>query len=442
MAHDSNNNRIFIGATGVEIADIQAVLNLQNNDIGALITQGASLGRINKWAKCKPIRYYNYNASTQVKTPYPGLLTGDMWKGVPIDQTNYGMYYGIIIRVPSVSGSLNTWPTLHTATFEYCPPRGLSQSEMFRIRDFEGYRQNAQANPSASFGSDGEAVGFVNHADGITGIVVRYYDPEQGNPDGVDLTSILLGSSDAPLSVLQNTYPCILIGKGNTHYVTALGYEDAPNHAPRPLYYNNAFLGGSWVVDTNKTVYDPHPFVPWTSPESGFSATLILLRSAKSGGIYLDAAGSMNLAEHWFDCSSGSSLTAAYKPVPLPDAVGIDLSLVAYAYEYKVTPLSVVSADANSVTVSFEIKYTGNAQNPSGTAVISAHVGQGGSYGGTYKDVQLQLAGSATYTRNIIFLATDFDMPMFMPNTTYSIEIDTTASPGEAGHGEFTFTAN
>lgn len=438
----NNGNRIYIGTTGVEIADIQTVLGLSNNDIGALITQGASQGIINKWAKFKPIRYYIYDPSTQTKTPYPGLLTGDMWKGVQIDHTNYGMYYGIIVRVPSVDQQLNTWPILHGATFEYCPPRGLVQSEFFRVRDFEGYCQNATPNPFASFGSDGEAVGFVNHAGGIAGIAVRYYDPVNGNPDGVDLTDILLGPSDSSLAVLADTYPCIIIGKGNTHYVTALGYEDDPNHAPRPLYYNNAFLGGTWVVDTNKTVYDTHPFVPWTSPESGLSATIALLRSAKSGGIYLDSAGTQDLSQHWFDCSSGSSITALYKPVPLPGAVGIDLSLVTYQNAFKVTPTGVVSADANTVSVNFEITYAGSETMPLGSAVVSAHVGHNGAYGGTWKDVTMLLRGSATTTKNIIFNATDFDMQMFMPNTTYSIEINTSASPGEPGYGEFPFTVN
>ena len=81
MAHDING-RIYIGTTGVEIADVQAVLGLPNSDIGALIPQGALYGVINKWAKCKPVRYYTY-ANSQ-KVPYPGLLTGDMWKGAVI----------------------------------------------------------------------------------------------------------------------------------------------------------------------------------------------------------------------------------------------------------------------------------------------------------------------------------------------------------------------
>lgn len=434
MAHD-NNGRIYIGTTGVEIADVQAVLGLNNNDIGALITQGASQGLINKWSKCKPVRYYTYDTINQQKVPYPGLLTGDMWKGAVIEQ-NEGVYYGIEVRVPGVDQQMSTWPLLHNTTFNYRAPRGLSQSEFFRLRDFEEYRTSAIPNPFASFGNEGSATGFYNNANGITGIAVRYYETNQW---GVDLSGILMGPSDDRQAILSRTYPCIIIGKNNTHYITALGYEDDTNHAPRPLYYNNAYVGGTWVADTSKPVYDigGHTTTPpWTSAETGLSATIVLLRSAKSGGIFLDAMGSQDLSVNWFECTSG--ITTTYTPVPMPGACGVEMSLVAYENAYKVTPTGVVSADRSTVSVSFEITYSGTASSPMGSAVISASVGQGG----TGKEVLILLRGTSPLGRIITFNATDFDMPMFMPNTTYSIDISTSASPGETAYGQFQFTVS
>lgn len=340
MAHD-NNGRIYIGTTGVEIADVQAVLGLPNTDIGALITQGASLNKINKWAKCKPVRYYTYDTVNQRKVPYPGLLTGDMWKGAVLEQTNYNRYYGIQVRVQGVSASMNTWPLLHNTSFEYFPPRGLSESEFFRLRDFEEYRQDAVSNPFASFGSGGSATGFYNFANGITGITVRYYDPnppagQQGNKYGVDLTGVLMDPNESTTGALEETYPCILVGKGNTHYITALGYEDDPNHAPRPVYYNNAFVGGTWVADTSKTVFDKtgHGLpAPWTSEQSGLTATIVLLRSAYTGPekkITLDALGTQDLAVNWFECIIDADITPPKAPVPMPGGCGVELALVQY----------------------------------------------------------------------------------------------------------------
>lgn len=437
MAHD-NNGRIYIGTTGVEIADVQAVLGLTENDIGGLITQGASQGRINKWAKCKPIRYYTYDTINQRKVPYPGLLTGDMWKGAVLEQTDNGIFYGIKVRMPGIDQQMNTWPLLHGTTFDYCPPRGLSESEFFRLRDFEEYRTSAVPNPFASFGNEGSATGFYNNANGITGIAVRYYETNQW---GVDLSGVLMGPSDDRQAVLSRTYPCIIIGKDNTHYITALGYEDDQNHAPRPLYYNNAYLGGTWVADTSKHVFSisgHETTAPWTSPQTGLSATIVLLRSAKSGGIYLDAMGSQDLAQNWFECTT--DITTNYTPVPMPGACGVEMSLVAYENAFKVMPISVVSCDTATVTVSFQKTYAGTASSPMGSAVISAHVGHNGVYGGDWKDVTMFLRGSETTTSNVTFNATDFDMQMFMPHETYSIEINTTASPGETGYGELTFT--
>ena len=67
MAHDSEG-RIFIGNTGVEIADIKQVLGTSDNDIGLLCSDKTwdrtqtpwvlvDANLINKWAKYKPVRY-------------------------------------------------------------------------------------------------------------------------------------------------------------------------------------------------------------------------------------------------------------------------------------------------------------------------------------------------------------------------------------------------
>lgn len=61
MAHDANS--IFIGATGIEIADIQAMFGLSDNDIGALIRRA----NINKWSFHKPIRFNSWAPPTDAQ---------------------------------------------------------------------------------------------------------------------------------------------------------------------------------------------------------------------------------------------------------------------------------------------------------------------------------------------------------------------------------------
>lgn len=440
MANDGN--RIYIGATGVEIADVQAVLNLSNKDIGALIAQGALLGRINKWARYKPVRYYTYVNSQKV--PYPGLLSGDMWKGSNIEQ-NEGAYYGIEVRVAGnqqVTQQMNTWPLLHNTTFNYRAPRGLSESEFFRLRDFEGYYQGAEPNPFASFGSEGGATGYFNYENGISGISVRYYDPNPpqglgGNPYGVDLTGVLMDPNESTTDVLEDTYPCIIVGKNNTHYITALGYEDDPNHAPRPVYYNNAYVGGTWVADTSKTVFDKtgHGLpAPWTSAQEGLTATIVLLRSAKSGGIYLDALGTQDLSENWFECILDVDITPPKAPVPMPGAVGVSLDLIAFENGFYVKPLAVTAFDTTSVTISFEVRYSGALAHPRGYATLQAEakLEQSQQYGGDWsvKDNQ-PIFGPNTNTITATFLASEMGMEVgFVRHETYDIHVVAYASPG------------
>ena len=439
MAHD-NNGRIYIdtNTTGVEIADVQAVLDLTNTDIGALITQGASQSRINKWAKCKPVRYYTFDTVNQQKVPYFGLLTGDMWKGAVIEQ-NQGAYYGIEVHIAGdqqVTQEMNTWPLLHDTTFVYRVPRGLSESEIFRLRDFEEYRQKARPNPDSSFTNEDSATGYVNNPLGISGITVRYYDPnppqgQTGNEWGVDLTGVLIDPSYSTTSALQNTYPCIIVGKGNTHYITALGYEDDPAHFPRPVYYHGAYVGGTWIADTSKPVYGTQSANgPWTSPQTGLVATLVLLRSAKSGGIYLDAMGSQNLATHWFECT-GTILTNV-TPVPLPGGCGVGLSLVAYANGITVSATG-ISYDSSLQRITVPLSWTGTpVGDGSFSALVSVELIPTGAHSGN--SASQTVRGSVSLgIRNAIFTPGDFQItPNPLQPRTYDVSITVTTTDGTA----------
>ena len=128
MAHDGNG-RIFIGATGIEISDLQAVFGLSNNAIGALITRAATLGRINKWAKSKPVR------SNLLKT----MTQADM----------QGVYFGL--KVTPSGNIITDFISNYATEWTYSHPRGIknttlnptSTDEWFRFRDFNGYDNRA-----------------------------------------------------------------------------------------------------------------------------------------------------------------------------------------------------------------------------------------------------------------------------------------------------------
>lgn len=116
MANDGN--RIYIGATGVEIADIQTVIGSSRNDIGGLIVNGD----INKWAKYKPVRHSK-----------AGVLT---------DAERLSVIYGLSIPECYPSTLLSQYST----EWSYLKPRGLNGAgqgshEWYRFLDFNGYQR-------------------------------------------------------------------------------------------------------------------------------------------------------------------------------------------------------------------------------------------------------------------------------------------------------------
>lgn len=418
MPHDSSNNSIYINTLtnpdqGISIADIQAVTDCERNDIGGLITEG----NINKWAKYKPIRYYNYNTTTETKTPYFGELTDEMRKGPQVEQ-NTGVYYGIKISVGQVTTSTDTWTNLHNSTFEYLRPRGLAQNEAFRFHDYNEYRRNATPNPFASFGEDGEATGFCKREYGILGITVQYLN---SNTYGVDLSDILIGTGNKQ-TILARTYPCILIDG----YVTALNYADIADPEPRPLYYNNAYVGGTWIANTNKPVYgalestDP----PWVGPQSGLTATIILVRSGVSNGITIDSTGTQDLDAYWIKCSD--ALVATRTPVPLPGAVGIDLTLVEWTNGITVYATGVTYNESTGL-IYILLSWSGTAAGDGNfTATVST------TLDGSSADTDPHTVSGSTAQPALIgptYTLLDFGRPHYQA-ATYTVEVRVNTTDG------------
>ena len=149
MAHDSN--RIYIGSTGIEIADIQAVISSSRNDIGGLITNGT----INKWAKYKPTRMNGVAPTDWYKGEEKTLASAS---GQPTNQ-NYS--YGLsMVQHTGLYGSstcLKEQMDLGNMGWEYEKPRGkdygATSGEYFRFLDFTNYNKIA-ISPFYGFSDD------------------------------------------------------------------------------------------------------------------------------------------------------------------------------------------------------------------------------------------------------------------------------------------------
>lgn len=165
---------------------------------------------INKWAKCKPIRY-----------PKKEELTDEERVGHSTDRMN-GIFYGV--KISTGSGQI---ATLHNVTFDYYPIR--AGIDWARLSDFDGYDKNAKPNPM------GELPEVINpDIDPAVGECSIVYD--SSNTTGIDLSgaissmhgvgddAILDGTATEPGASLTigDFYPCVLVTYEGKNYVRAL----------------------------------------------------------------------------------------------------------------------------------------------------------------------------------------------------------------------------
>ena len=198
MAH--SNGRIYIdpNTTGVEIADLQQVLGIGSGDLGYIISRGGATEKINKWAIHKPER------SAKL-----GILT-------LADRQD--SYFGLDIPKCTSTTGIAAFLNGYASGYNYLVPSGKksipSQSEWFRIRDFDGYNHNANC--------------FVNTNDltlptsyivgaGSSGIYFRVGINDGNNlqADSISIGNLKLGGSEG--TAFESLYFGILFVNGSSY---------------------------------------------------------------------------------------------------------------------------------------------------------------------------------------------------------------------------------
>jgi hypothetical protein len=352
--------------------DIAGFFGIDSGDLGYLITNAP----INKWALYKPIRYNKV-----------GFLTRDEFIGMQTD-VNQGVYFGLqLVSSGQISEETLTWPLLHGAIWTYLKPRGKdTNSEWFRATDFcdmqtagRGYNHNAVPNPSGQFNNVGAGnliTGYYNIDRGITSINAYYLTT---NNDGVDLSMILKTPSTTIDYTLARTFPCAIVTDSNNNsYFTALFYED--DDTPRPMYYNGAYLGGTWYLRFNKPAFtqSPQPGTPpWNSSQNNMKITLFMLYCDYiSNGIpYLDAMHTQSLKDYWYDCTL--DILGQKEPIPFPNGTNFNLQLRPYSATGTTATATGVRGSTNGFTIRYKFD---NAYEGSFTVRTDVGLGQG-AYG-------------------------------------------------------------
>jgi hypothetical protein len=242
-----------------------------------------------------------------------------------------------------------------------------------------GYNHNAVPNPSGQFNNVGAGnliTGYYNIDRGITSINAYYLTT---NNDGVDLSMILKTPSTTIDYTLARTFPCAIVTDSNNNsYFTALFYED--DDTPRPMYYNGAYLGGTWYLRFNKPAFtqSPQPGTPpWNSSQNNMKITLFMLYCDYiSNGIpYLDAMHTQSLKDYWYDCTL--DILGQKEPIPFPNGTNFNLQLRPYSATGTTATATGVRGSTNGFTIRYKFD---NAYEGSFTVRTDVGLGQG-AYG-------------------------------------------------------------
>lgn len=262
MAH--NTRKIYVSSTsGVSIGDIQSVLNLTANDIGGLITSGATNNRINLWAKYKPYRSPLKNTSDSARTEanYGLSITSAAELG---DPENPNSFLGKLVR--------------EQLLWQYLPPRGNSTTihEWFRFLDFDGYINDAICPIS---GGPGAVVTIDNYGNAELTWELES-DLDAGNLDLSDIriNSTALSSMYFGILLYQNAHSWRVVTSTTTMGVNGVS-----------IYLTNTSnqLVGSWLM---------YPF---------FSSVQIPFGTAGQPGLYVASGWDGAYQEIAFRTSSG-----------------------------------------------------------------------------------------------------------------------------------------
>ena len=122
---------------------------------------------VNKWSKCKPIRY-------DKKTP----LTDAERQGETSDRAD-GYWYGV-----RIASQVSSWDEVHEVPFDYLAPE---DGDWMRLTDFSGYDHAAAANLSGTTGFD-----YLVTDVEIDAAVSLLIDVAGANTTGIDILSSIM----------------------------------------------------------------------------------------------------------------------------------------------------------------------------------------------------------------------------------------------------------
>lgn len=327
-------------------------------------------GRVNKWSKCKPIRYGKDAALTDTER-----------QGTTSDRSE-GYWYGVNITVQT-----DSWAEIHDVPFDYRRPRGGSFGEPFRLTDFSGYDHAAVPNLYGMLNAD-----FLVTDVDIPAPVSLDIDYGGANSTGLDFLSSVVRETGAGSveSAFSAMYAMVLLDGWAAAMKTERN-EVSPVYDPDREAWNRGF---------NFSAYSLRDLVSGGLPTGSHRVSVFLARQT---GNMLDVSG------EWFSVAGVLFPSRAFA---VPGATGLTVRAM--------TLITAPAAMAFGLTATadgflFSVRLTAQSEDP-------VHVNVTTRVGVSSKGEEFDLVWRGTVIQTKILSyrwREDFHM-MVMPGQTVS----------------------
>lgn len=249
MANENGIIKVDTTSTGVEIADIQAVLGSSKNDIGQLVLANDAFNNplVNKWAKYKPVKQSGLDFASQRNADFTWKTTATWWKA-------YNGQCGLTFTTFNSLGT-NTMSTSGTffhdllaglLAWGYERPTGGINQYPFRFFDFNYYSHYAPKPVSGVYDN--------LRLYGGGKLTVQLDESRAGEDLGIQLDDLTISNSS-----VGGFYVGVLIWRSNSQYTFA---------------FSENTIGGNGSIDVEFTNMTPY---------GGQSATIVpFLSSVRS----------------------------------------------------------------------------------------------------------------------------------------------------------------